>query len=95
MTESSKRPTHFVYATLETGSQDREAKDKWIRLGAGWRNSDGSISCLLDVLPIAWSAGYRGRFKLVVQENQDSAENDGHGRSNERDRGSGRGGGRR
>lgn len=93
MTESStKTPTHFVYATLESESRDRDAKDKWIRLGAGWRNADGSISCLLDVLPIAWSAGYRGRFKLVVQENHDAAEND--GRSRERGRGGG-GGGRR
>jgi hypothetical protein len=87
--DGSRTPSHFVYATLETG--DRDAKDKWIRLGAGWRNQDGSISCLLDVLPIAWGAGYRGRFKLVVQENQDAADNDGRGR----ERGGGRGGGRR
>ena len=87
----ARTPTHFVYATLENPrANDRvqDAKDKWIKLGAGWVNQDGSISCLLDCLPIAWSAGYRGRFKLVVQQAQ---ERDDRGSSRRDDRRDNRG----
>lgn len=80
-----KRPTHNVYATLENESRT-DAKDKWIKVGAGWLNSDNSISCVLDCWPLAWGAGYRGKFKLVVQEARDPDE-----RSQRRDdRGRGR-----
>lgn len=80
-----RTPTHFVFATLEQpNSREREdAKDKWIKLGAGWRNSDGSISCILDCFPLAWNAGYRGRFKLVVQE---ALERDDRGNTRRDDR---------
>jgi hypothetical protein len=66
-----KRPSHNVYATLESESRNADAKDKWIKVGAGWLNSDNSISCVLDCWPLAWGAGYRGKFKLVVQEARD------------------------
>lgn len=74
MSDAPRTPTHFVYATLPPESRDPDAKDRWLRLGAGWRNQDGSISCILDVMPMAWFAGYRGRFKIVVQENQDNQQ---------------------
>lgn len=66
-----KRPSHNVYATLENDSRNADAKDKWIKVGVGWLNSDNSISCVLDCWPLAWGAGYRGKFKLVVQEARD------------------------
>lgn len=80
-----KRPSHFVFATLENNSRDEDAKDKWIKVGAGWLNSDNSISCVLDCWPLAWSAGYRGKFKLVVQEARDPED-----RSQRRDNNRGR-----
>ena len=80
-----KRPSHFVFATLENNSRDEDAKDKWIKVGAGWLNSDNSISCVLDCWPLAWSAGYRGKFKLVVQEARDP-EDRGQRRDNNRGR---------
>lgn len=87
----SRRPSHNVFATLENTSREQDAKDKWIKLGAAWTNSDGSISCVLDCWPLAWSAGYRGKFKLVVQEVRDPDDR-GTRRDNRdnRDRGSGR-----
>lgn len=85
----SKKPTHFVFATLENPSRDQDAKDKWIKLGAGWSNSDGSISCILDAFPMAWMAGYRGKFKLVVQLARDDDDRGSQRRDNRdsRDRG--------
>lgn len=83
-TGEAKRPTHNVYATLENDSRRDDVKDKWIKVGAGWLNSDNSISCVLDCWPLAWGAGYRGRFKLVVQEvrddNTQQRDNRGRGR---------------
>lgn len=71
-----RKPTHNVFATLEATSKppapgEFRPKDKWLKIGAGWENQDGSISCILDTWPLAWSAGYRARFKLVVQAVRD------------------------
>jgi hypothetical protein len=72
-------PTHNVFATLEASAKppapgEQRPKDKWLRIGAGWENRDGSISIMLDLWPLAWSAGYRARFKLVVQAVRDENE---------------------
>ncbi len=83
-----RRPSHNVFATLENNSRDEDAKDKWIKVGAAWTNSDRSLSCVLDCWPLAWGAGYRGKFKLVVQEVRDS--NDQGSRRDSRERGGAR-----
>lgn len=90
MPEDTKHPTHFAFAVLDPpqggrGDRDDGPKAKWLKLGAGWENQDGSISCLLDVLPLAWMAGFRGLFKIVVQP----ARDDDHGSARD-NRGSGR-----
>lgn len=90
MSETSKTPTHMVFAVLDPPGNTRGDEDgprsKWLKLGAGWRNQDGSISCLLDVFPLAWMAGFRGQFKLVLQEpRQDDERRDSRsGRGNRR-----------
>lgn len=71
-----RKPTHNVFATLEASAKpyapgEQRPKDKWLKIGAGWENNDGSISCILDTWPLAWGAGYRARFKLVVQAVRD------------------------
>jgi hypothetical protein len=75
-TEPGRLPTHNVFATLETSSKppapdEQRPKDKWLRIGAGWENRDASISIILDCWPLAWGAGYRARFKMVVQPVRD------------------------
>lgn len=74
-----RKPTHNLYATLEASSKppapgEQRPKDKWLKIGAGWENSDGSVSYIIDVWPLAWGAGYRARFKMVGQPVRD--END-------------------
>lgn len=81
----NQSPTHYPFAVLEqpparNAPRDEEPKAKWIKLGAGWENQDGSISLLLDSLPMAWFAGYRGQFKLVVQKAREE-DRDGRGRN--------------
>jgi hypothetical protein len=71
-----RKPTHNVFATLEASAKppapgEQRPKDKWLKIGAGWENNDGSISCIVDTWPLAWGAGYRARFKLVVQAVRD------------------------
>jgi hypothetical protein len=56
----------------------------WIRVGVAWVNSDGSITQLLQSFPLAWFAGYRGKFKLIVQEVRDDNNTQ---QRNSRDRG--------
>lgn len=84
-----RTPTHYAFAVLEqpTRNQQDETKAKWIKLGAGWENQDGSISVLLDALPLAWSAGYRGMFKLVVQPARDDDQQGNRNRNQRNDRG--------
>ncbi len=85
-----RTPTHFAFAVLEQPSrtQQDEPKAKWIKLGAGWENQDGSVSVLLDTWPLAWSAGYHGMFKLVVQRARDDDQQGGNRNRNQRnDRG--------
>jgi hypothetical protein len=83
-TNSDKRPTHNVFAVLENDSRREDAKDKWVKIGGGWLNSDGSTTLLLDTWPLAWSAGYRGKFKVIVQEVRDDNNSQ---RQSSRDRG--------
>jgi len=90
MTNDNKSPTHIVFAVIEpegrTSGRDDSPKAHWIKLGAAWENQDGSVSCLLDAFPLAWNAGFRGKFKLVLQvprddrqpENRDSRRGSGN-----------------
>ena len=76
---AGQKPTHRVYATLEASAKpiqpgEQRPKDKWIQMGAGWQNQDSSISCILDSIPLAWTAGYRARFKIIVQAIRDDAD---------------------
>lgn len=79
-----KSPTHNVFAVLENESRREDAKDMWIKVGVAWVNSDGSITQLLQSFPLAWFAGYRGKFKLIVQEVRDDNNTQ---RQSSRDRG--------
>lgn len=91
----SRKPDYNVFATIPQDSgrnRDDETKDRWIKMGVGWRNQDNSISCVLESMPIAWGAGYRGLFKVVVQEVRSDDDRD-RGRSNNRN--NDRSGGRR
>ena len=83
-TNSDKSPTHHVFAVLENESRREDAKDMWIKVGVAWVNSDGSITQLLQSFPLAWFAGYRGKFKLIVQEVRDDNNTQ---RQSSRDRG--------
>lgn len=83
-TNSDKSPTHNVFAVLENESRREDAKDMWIKVGVAWVNSDGSITQLLQSFPLAWFAGYRGKFKLIVQEVRDDNNTQ---RQSSRDRG--------
>jgi hypothetical protein len=82
---SDKRPSHNTYAVIENDSRSPDAKDKWVKIGGAWVNSDGSISLILDSWPLAWGAGYRGKFKIIVQEVRD--DNNNTQQRNSRDRG--------
>ena len=74
-TNNDNSPTRIVFAVLDPESRRDDApKSKWIKLGVGWDNQDGSISCVLDAFPLAWSAGFRGQFKLVLQEPRSDEE---------------------
>jgi len=49
-TETSKRPSHSLYAVTKREDSD---KSFWIRIGACWPNSDGKgFSIKLDLLPL-------------------------------------------
>lgn len=83
----SRKPTHQVFAVLDQqSSRNDENKSLWIRIGAAWTNQDGSLTCLLDSTPLAWQAGWRGAFKLIVQERRDDHnDRDGNGKDDRRD----------
>lgn len=81
---SDKRPSHNAYAVMENDSRSQDAKDKWVKIGGAWVNSDGSFSLILDTWPLAWGAGYRGKFKIIVQEVRDDNNTQ---QRNSRDRG--------
>jgi hypothetical protein len=47
---SSKRPTHHVYAVTKRAGSD---KGNWTRIGAAWPNADGKgFSFRLDLVPL-------------------------------------------
>lgn len=48
-TETTKRPTHRVYAVRKTGGE----KSQWTPIGAAWANKDGKgFNMKLYLLPI-------------------------------------------
>jgi hypothetical protein len=48
--ETSKRPTHYLYAVTKRGDSD---KGNWTRIGAAWPNSDGKgFNFKLDLIPL-------------------------------------------
>jgi hypothetical protein len=54
-----------VLAVLERPDRDDETKKhtRWVKVGAGWANRDGSINLYLDAFPI-------GTNKLQVREEE-------------------------
>jgi hypothetical protein len=44
----SNQPPKLVYTVVQT----KNGKSAWIKLGAGWINSDGSMNLKLDALPV-------------------------------------------
>lgn len=43
-----KRPTHIVWQVID----EKEKQSRWIRVGAGWTNKDGSIYTRFDSYPV-------------------------------------------
>jgi hypothetical protein len=60
-TETSKRPTHRVYAVRKTGNDTSH----WTEIGAAWQHQDGKgFNLKLALLPIAGA-------EIVIREPRD------------------------
>lgn len=61
---SDKTPDFHVYTVVERKRQERA---RWLRVGGGWENKDGSINVALDALPV------NGRLNIRAAD-EDGAE---------------------
>ena len=62
---TSKRPTHYLYAVSKRGGSD---KGNWTRIGAAWPNSDGKgFNFKLDLVPVNGA-------DIVMREPKEDAE---------------------
>jgi hypothetical protein len=48
---ATKLPTHTAY-TVREGKKEGD-KGYWIEIGSVWTNKDGSLSIVLDALPVS------------------------------------------
>jgi hypothetical protein len=63
-TESTKRPTHRVYAVRKSGND----KSYWTEIGAAWPNQDGKgFNIKLNLLPLDGS-------EIVMREPREEGE---------------------
>lgn len=62
---TSKRPTHYLYAVTKHGNSD---KGNWTRIGAAWPNSDGKgFNVKFELVPI-------NGVDLVMREAKDEGD---------------------
>jgi hypothetical protein len=43
-----KRPSHIVWQVID----EKQKQSRWIRVGAGWTNKDGSLYLRFDSYPV-------------------------------------------
>lgn len=65
----AKRPSHAIWQVID---EKKDNKSRWIRVGAGWTNKDGSLYLRFDSYPVI------GRIQLRAIEDQPKAEDGGH-----------------
>ncbi len=61
-----------VYAIYESKSEGRE-RSRWVRVGVAFDNRDGSLSVLLDALPLS------GRLQIRTRSSERPADTSGAG----------------
>jgi hypothetical protein len=61
-----------VYAICESKSEGRE-RARWVRVGVAFDNRDGSLSVLLDALPLS------GRLQIRARSSERSTDTPGAG----------------
>lgn len=47
--KTTRRPSHVIWQVID----EKQTQSRWLRIGAGWTNKDGSVYLRFDSYPIA------------------------------------------
>ncbi len=63
--QEPRRPTHNVYAVVETN--DRDKPEKWVLVGAAWPGANDTFALIVDASPLPCAGVWRGKYVLQVR----------------------------